>query len=80
MLTATLSPMTTTELLEHLRAEAMKLPDEERQLVRSLQETLHDEHDIHPAWHDELAKRAADVDNGTADLKTIAEVRARLAR
>jgi hypothetical protein len=77
--------MTTTELLEHLRAEAMKLPDEERrQLVRSLQETLDDESDIHPGWRDELAKRAADVDNGTADLKsvseTIAEVRARLAR
>jgi putative addiction module component (TIGR02574 family) len=76
-----LSSMTTAEMLEHLRAEAMKLPEEERrELVRSLQETLSDgdDDDISPAWRDELSRRRASLRDGSAQLVPAAEVIAEL--
>lgn len=81
MLPATIPMMTTAELLEHLRAEAMKLPDEERrQLVASLQDSLDDDDDfeLEPAYAAELEKRIAAIENGTATLLSLDEVRARM--
>ena len=76
--------MTTAELLEHLRIEAMKLPDKERlQLAMSLQESVDDVDDfeIHPGWHDEIARRIDAIDNGTSKhrpaAEALAEIRAR---
>ncbi len=83
--------MTTAELLEHLREEAMKLPEtERRELVLSLQDSLSDVDDdddddddfaLHPAWDDEIARRIQRIKNGTARLtpaaEAIAEIRTR---
>lgn len=76
--------MTTAELLEHLRAEAMKLPEKERlELALSLQESVDesDDFELHPAWRDELARRIDAIDNGTSKgrpaAEAIAEIRAR---
>ncbi|MDP2345525.1 MAG: addiction module protein [Deltaproteobacteria bacterium] len=72
--------MTTDDLLERLRAEAMKLPESQRrELVRSLQDTLDndaDDDDLHPAWHDEIARRVAALDNGTSTHRPLEEVMA----
>ncbi len=84
--------MTTAELLEHLRAEAMKLPEKERlQLVVQLSDTLGpgvDDDDsatvatVSPAWDAEIRRRVAEIDAGTAQLRpyqdVIAEVKAGL--
>ena len=83
--------MTTAELLEHLRAEAMKLPEKERlQLVVQLSDTLGPGVDedsaavatVSPAWAAEIRRRVAEIDAGTAQLRpyqdVIAEVKAGL--
>lgn len=74
--------MTTAEMLEHLRAEAMKLPEPERRaLVRSLQETLDDDSDdgeLHPDWDAELRRRIARIDDGSARVSTVDETMARV--
>ncbi len=76
--------MTTAELLEHLRSEAMKLPEKERlQLVVELHETLGPGVDgaaanaadtVSPAWAAEIRRRVAEVDAGRADCRAYEEV------
>lgn len=83
--------MTTAELLEHLRTEAMKLPERERlQLVVELHETLgpglpvddDSSVSVSPAWDAEIRRRVAEVDAGAAGSRpyedVIAEVKAGL--
>ena len=74
--------MTSAELFEHLRTEALKLgADERRELARVLEDSLSEDFDLHPAWHDELSRRIDAVDNGTAKTRpaadVLAEIRAR---
>lgn len=63
-------------------AEALKLPAEERaalaaKLVTSL-ETAEPSEEVERAWSEELERRIADVDAGSAQLVPWEEVRARI--
>ncbi len=84
MQTATMmdmTDMTTTELLEHLRAAAMKLPEEQRrQLAQDLEDTLDvdDVLELEPEYAAEIERRIVAIENGTATTLTLDEVRARL--
>jgi putative addiction module component (TIGR02574 family) len=79
-------PVTTAELLEHLRQEAMKLPEPERlQLAREIEESVEaDEDALHPEWHDEIERRVmairAGESTGKPATQAIADIRARLQR
>lgn len=79
--------MTTAELLDHLREEAMKLPEPERlQLARELEESVVENDDValHPEWHDEIERRVMAIKAGEAPGKpaaqAIADIRAKLQR
>ena len=79
--------VTVAELLEHLREEAMKLPEPERlQLARELEDSVEsdDELELHPEWHDEIERRVRAVrageSTGKPAVQAIAEIRARLQR
>jgi putative addiction module component (TIGR02574 family) len=76
--------MTTAELLEHLRKQAMQLPKKERlALAHGLQDSVDDDDgDLHPAWTAEIERRVAAVEAGTADAlpvdEAFADIRAKL--
>jgi len=76
--------MTTAELLEHLRQQAMQLPKKERlELAHELEDSVDDDDgDLHPAWRTELERRVAAVDAGTAEAlpvdEAFADIRAKL--
>ena len=81
--------MTTAELLEHLKAQAMTLPAKERQqLVVELEESLGSDDgdvdvEVSPEFGAELERRVASIRSGTATLvpagEFLADLRARLA-
>jgi putative addiction module component (TIGR02574 family) len=69
-------PVTTAELLDHLREEAMKLPEPERlQLARELEESVIESDDVrlHPEWHDEIERRVMGIKAGESSGKPAAE-------
>lgn len=78
--------MTSADLLEHLREEAMKLPEHERlQLARELEDSVEaNEVALHPEWHDEIEQRVTSIRSGTSAGKpaaqAIEEIRTRLQR
>ena len=78
--------MTRAELLEHVREEAMSLPEHERlQLARELEESVEaDALGLHPEWHEEIEQRVTAIRSGTSTGKPAAqaidEIRARLQR
>ena len=80
--------MTTAELLDHLRQEAMKLPEPERlQLARELEESVVDNDDdvaLHPEWRDEIERRVmairAGESSGRPAAQAIADIRVRFLR
>jgi putative addiction module component (TIGR02574 family) len=82
--------MTTAELVEHLKAEAMKLPEKERlMLALDLEESLTGDgseyaEPISPGWKAELQRRADAVRSGRAlgraPREVIDEIRAKVTR
>lgn len=74
--------------LERLEAEALELPVRERarlaqRLIESLDEVVaEDSGEIDQAWEEEIRRRMAELDAGTAELipaeQVFAELRARL--
>lgn len=61
--------------------DALRLPDAERaELVGLLIESLDDESDtdVQEAWSEEIAKRLAEIDNGSAKPIPWSEVRRRM--
>jgi putative addiction module component (TIGR02574 family) len=61
--------------------DALRLPDAERaELVGLLIESLDDESDanVQEAWSEEIAKRLAEIDNGSAKTIPWSEVRRRM--
>ena len=76
--------------LEKLEAEALELPVRERarlahRLIASLDEDATDDPaEVEGAWEEEIRRRVAEVEAGTADLipaeQVFAELRARLRR
>lgn len=81
--------MTTTELIDQIRAKAMAMPKAERaELAEALfavgaelEDVDAEDAGLHPEWHAEIARRVASIDDGTdvgipAD-QAIAEVRAK---
>ena len=70
-----------TDQLEQLRAEALRLPLQERaqlahELVRSLDAP--EDSDVAGAWEAEISRRIAQIDAGTASLIDRDEFRRRL--
>jgi len=59
------TPMTTT--LDVLTADAMKLtPEERRELIERLADSVLPAVPLHPAWDAEMARRLAEMDAGIA--------------
>jgi putative addiction module component (TIGR02574 family) len=72
-----------SSLVEELSAKASALPPEERarlaeKLLASLQETA--DTDIDVAWGEEIQRRIAEIENGTAKLVPAEEVFAEVRR
>jgi putative addiction module component (TIGR02574 family) len=76
--------------LEELEAEVLDLPDQDRarlarRLILSLEDTpLEDPAEVEKAWEEEIQRRVAEVEAGTADLipadVAFAEIRKSLQR
>ena len=84
---ARVSLVTTAELLDQIREQAMKLPEQLRlQLAHELQASVDDDEVItlHPAWREEIERRVAVIRAGKSTGKPAAEamadIRAKLQR
>ncbi len=76
--------------LKRLEAEALELPIEERaslahRLILSLDEDVaEDQVEVERAWEDEIRRRVAEIEAGTAELipaeQVFSEIRARVRR
>ena len=66
--------MTTSELLDHLRAEAMKLPEPERLVLARALEASVVELDTSPELAAEIDRRLASLDDGSAQLVSSQEL------
>jgi len=65
-----------SNLVEELSQRALELPPEERvRLAERLLATVHEIHpDVEAAWDEEIKRRLAEIDNGTARLIPAEEV------
>jgi putative addiction module component (TIGR02574 family) len=69
-------------LVDELSQKALELPAEERvRLAEKLLATVHEvEPDVEAAWDEEILRRLAEIDNGTAKLIPAEEVFAEVRR
>lgn len=69
-------------LIEELSRQALSLPPEERvQLAEKLLATVQEmDEDVDAAWDEEIRRRVAEIDNGTANLVSAEEVFAEVRR